>query len=145
MSDIERDPMAVREYERTLTEVAERQVVDEAEDAISRAWIAELDAVRHEGLRLAMTLRVAERIAREKLRTAQIVGRPDELAHAHARFAVTKAEASQRLGHANALLASVDVELDAVCRAGLERSRRNERDMERLRTAWTAAYGQAGE
>jgi hypothetical protein len=145
MSESEPDPVAVREYERTLTEVAERRVVDEAQDAISRAWIAELDAMRHEGLRLTMALRVAERVAHEKLRTAQIVGRPDELAHAHARFAVTKAEASERLRHAKALLASVDVELDAVSRAGLERSRRNERDLQRLRSAWAAAYGQTDE
>jgi hypothetical protein len=141
MSETERDPIAVREYERTLTEVAERQVVDEAEDTIARVWVAELDQMRREGLRLAMAVRVAERVARQKLQSAQITGRPDELARAHARFARAEAESEASLGHARALLDSVDAELRAVCEAGLARTRRNERDQQRLRVAWTAAYG----
>lgn len=145
MSEIERDTVAVREYERTLAEVAEHQAVDEAQDAISRAWIAELDEMRREGLRLAMVVRIAERVARQKVRRAQVVGRPDEIARAHARLAETEAETASGLRLASALLASVDVEVEVVCRAGLERSRRTERDLCRLRTAWTAAYGRAGE
>lgn len=141
MSEIERDPGAVHEYRRTLNEVAERQAVDAAEDVVSRAWVAELDGMRREGLRLAMAARVAERVARERLRSAQVVGGPEELARAHATFTRTQAETETGLGHAHALLASVDAELEAVVQAGFERARRAERDLQRLRTAWTAAYG----
>ncbi|MGH3414845.1 MAG: hypothetical protein ACRDVE_18250 [Actinocrinis sp.] len=143
MSEIERDPVAVRDYERTVTEVADQRVVDEAEETIARAWIAELDAMRHEALRLALAMRVAERLAREKLRKAQILGCPQELARAHARLAETQVETAVSLGRANALLATVDAEIEVVCRGGLERSRRGERDVRRLRAAWTAAYGHA--
>ncbi|HTJ71771.1 MAG TPA: hypothetical protein VL551_29795 [Actinospica sp.] len=132
----------IREYERTLTEVAENQVVDAAEDVISRVWVAELDAMRREGLRLAMAVRIADRVAREEVQRAQVGGRPAELARAHARLVETSAEAAESLGHANALLTSVDAELTAVCAAGVERGRRGERNLDRLRAAWTAAYGQ---
>jgi hypothetical protein len=140
LSDDGREAEAVIEYERTLTEVADRQAVDEAEDAVARAWIAELDDMRREGLRLAMAGRVAERVAHEKLRKAQQLGHPHELAKAHAKLAATEAETKVR-GHANALLSSVDAELEAVWQAGMARTRRNERDLQRLRSAWTAAYG----
>ncbi|MBR7828023.1 hypothetical protein KDK95_17030 [Actinospica sp. MGRD01-02] len=143
MSDDGREAEAVIEYERTLTEVADRQAVDEAEDAVARAWIAELDDMRREGLRLAMAVRVAERVAREKLRKAQQLGHPHELAKAHAKLAATQAETKVSLGHANALLCSVDAELEAVCQAGMARTRRNEQDLRRLRSAWTAAYGRS--
>ncbi|HWG26170.1 hypothetical protein [Actinospica sp.] len=122
--------------------MAERQVVDAAEEVLTRAWIAELDEMRREGLRLAIAVRIADRMAREKLQRAQTGGRPDELTRAHARLVETSAETSECLGHVNALLASVDAELEAVCRAGLERTRRSQEDLRRLRVAWTAAYGQ---
>jgi hypothetical protein len=109
MPETERDPAAVREYERALAEVAEHRVLDEAEDVIARAWIAELDAMRHAGLRLAMVTRVAERVARESLHQAQRHGPPAELPRAHARFAATEVRTAERLGHANALLTSVSV------------------------------------
>ena len=141
MSEIERDPVAVRVYERTLTEVAERQVIAEAEDALTRAWVGELETMRREGLRLAMTVRVATSLARLHLREAEAGGRASELARAHARLVATEADAAQGIGHARTLLDSVDAELEAVCQAALERTRRGERDVQRLRDAWTAAYG----
>lgn len=141
MSETGHDPSAVRAYERALAEVAEQLAVNEAEELVARAWIRELDEVRRAGLRLAMTVRVAERTARELLRAAQLGGRPSELARAHSRFAQVEAETVNSLGHADALLASVDAQLDVVCNAALERARRNERAQEKLRAAWTAAYG----
>ncbi|HET9172371.1 MAG TPA: hypothetical protein VFN97_23290 [Actinospica sp.] len=141
MSEIEREPTAVREYQRTLTEVAEHQAVDEAEDVLTRAWIAELDQMRHEGLRLAMAVRIADRLAREEVRRAQRDGSPAELVRAHARLVATTAEIREGLGQATALLSSVDAALASVCQAGLERSRRGEADLGRLRSAWSAAYG----
>ncbi len=143
MSEIGRDSAAaIREYERTLSEVAERQVIDEAEDAIARAWIAELDQVRRDGLRLVMAVRVAEHLARERLHEAELGGRPADVARAHARFAAAEAEKAGSVQHAHALLTSVDDEIEAVCQAGLERDRRGQRDLQRLRSAWAAAYGQ---
>lgn len=141
MSEMEREPAAVREYERTLTEIAEHQVIDAAEDAIDRAWVAELDRMRHEGLRLAMAVRIADRVAREEVRRAQVGGRPADLARAHARLVETCADTQEGLGHAAALLSSVDAELEAACQAGLARTRRGEQDLRRLRSAWAAAYG----
>jgi hypothetical protein len=141
MSEIERDPAAVREYDRTVREVAGHRAVDEAEDAVARSWIAELDEMRREALRLAMTVRMAERLALGSLREAQARGRMRELAMAHARFARTESAKDVGLEHAYSLLTSVDVELEAVCQAGLERSRREREDLRRLRAAWTAAYG----
>lgn len=143
MPDIERDTMAVRAYERTLAEVTECQVLDAAADVVTQAWVAELDRMRQEGLRLAMAVRVAARIAREQMRQAEAGGRPADLARARARLAETSAEANESLGHANALLASVDAELAAVCAAGAERARRSERNLDRLRSARAAAFGEA--
>lgn len=140
MSETGSEPSAVRAYELALHEVAERLAVDEAEEVVARAWIAELDDMRRKGLRLAMAVRVAERMARESLRAAQVAGRPRELARAHTRFAAVEAESANGLAHADALVAAVDAELAAACGAGLERARRGERELRRLRTAWTAAY-----
>lgn len=141
MSEIEYDPSAVREYERTLVEVAEQLAVDEAEETVALAWIYELDEMRREGLRLALTARIAERTARETLRAAQVAGRPGEIIRAHNRFAQVEAETVDGLDHADALLATVDAALDAVCRAALDRGRRNEQAQLRLHAAWAAAYG----
>jgi hypothetical protein len=145
MSETGSEPPAVRAYELALHAAAERLAVDEAEEVVARAWITELDDMRRKGLRLAMAVRVAERMARESLREAQVAGRPRDLARAHTRFAEVEAESANGLAHADALVAAVDAELAAVCRAGLERARRGERELRRLRTAWTAAYDGAAE
>ncbi|HEX4790497.1 MAG TPA: hypothetical protein VH372_18675 [Actinospica sp.] len=107
MSETERDATAVREYERTLAEVAEHQVIDAAEDVITRAWIAELDQMRRERLRLAMAARPATSCTR--LRAAAI------RASSPARLVDTPAETRESLDHARALLTSVDTALEAVC------------------------------
>jgi hypothetical protein len=140
MSESERDPESIRRYERTVSEVAEHQVVDEAEDVIARAWIAELDEMRRTALRLAAAARLAENAARIELRAAQALGRPVRLATAQARLTVIEAEQAESLERAHALLAAVDAALEAIRRAGMERSQRGQEDLRLLRTAWTAAF-----
>jgi hypothetical protein len=140
MSESERDPESIRRYERTVSEVVEHQVVDEAEDVIARAWIAELDEMRRTALRLAAAARLAENAARIELRAAQALGRPVRLATAQARLTVIEAEQAESLERAHALLAAVDAALEAIRRAGMERSQRGQEDLRLLRTAWTAAF-----
>jgi len=140
MSKIERDPAAVRDYERTLNEIVERQAVDEAENVLACAWIAELEAMRRKVLRLAVEARLAGNAARIQLRNAQALGESAELARAHARLTAIQARQEVNLEQAHSLLASVDSELEVICRAGIERSRRSQQDLRRLRIAWLAAF-----
>jgi hypothetical protein len=141
MPESERDPEAVRQYERTVRAVAERQVVDEAENLVAHAWIAELDEMRRTALRLAAAARLAENAARIELRTAQELGRPVLLAKAQARLTVIEAEQEDSIDRAHALLAAVDTALEAIRQAGLERAQRNKQDLHLMRDAWAAAYG----
>lgn len=141
MSEIERDPEAARRYARTVSEVAERQVVDEAENVLANAWIAELDEMRRTALRLAAAARLAESSARAELQAAQALGRPVHLARAHERLAVIEAEQQVSIDRARALLAGVDCALETIRQAGIERSQRGQEDLRRLRTAWTAVFG----
>lgn len=142
MPEHEQEPSALRDYQRVLIDVAEDQVVDAAEEVIARAWIAELDERRREGLRLAMTARVRDRMARDQLRRAQVGGQLAELARAHTRLAETVALTEEGLGYADALLADVEAQLKAAALSGVERTRRGLEGLQRLHTAWTAAYGQ---
>jgi vacuolar-type H+-ATPase subunit I/STV1 len=145
MSAIERHRVAVREYERAVAEVAEHRVVDEAEDVLSRAWVVELEEMRKDALRLAAAARLAERDAQTRLMEARKQGQAQELALAHARYVETETGKRESLGQARSLLASVDVELESLCRAGIERSRRERQDLDRLRAARVAAYGTEAE
>lgn len=142
MPEIEDEPAAMRDYRRALIHAAEDQVTDAAEEIIMRAWVAELDRLRRAALRLAMTARIRDRVAREQLRAAQVAGRPAELARAHARYVDTVARTQEGLGYADSLLADVQAELEAVARREIERTRRGLEGLQRLHTAWAAANGE---
>jgi len=132
---------AVARYRRTLREVAEHRVVDEAEEVLARAWIAQLDEMRRAALGLVAAARLARRAARAEVRDAERGGRLGEMAVAHARLKSIEAMQDGELNDARALIAAVDAELELVCRAGIDRARRDRADHSRLRTAWRAAYG----
>lgn len=143
MAGTERDPRAVWVYERTLGEVAERRVVDEAETVLARAWVGELERARTAARGQIAATRVAELAAFEKLRAAQNAGRPAELARAHARLAALQDEQASALDSTRALIERLDAEIERAGLADVERSRRAQLDLARLRDAWTGAYGSA--
>jgi hypothetical protein len=132
---------ALAQYRRALREVAEHQVVDEAEDVLARSWIGQLDEMRRTALGLLAAARLARNAARAELRLAEERGRPDDLALAHARLRSIEAEQDDQLYDARAFIASVDAELELVCAAGIERARRDRADTFRLLEARCAVYG----
>ncbi|HEX4790605.1 MAG TPA: hypothetical protein VH372_19240 [Actinospica sp.] len=141
MAETEQNPHAVRFYERTRDEVAERRVADEAEAVVAAVWIAELEEMRIGMLGLIAAASVAEHLAMDRLRQAQSAGRPGDLARAHARLVALQADRAISLEDTRAVVARVDAELELAARAGAERSRRVQQDLQRLRAAWTGAYG----
>jgi hypothetical protein len=141
MAETEQDPSAVRLYERVRDEVMEHRVVDEAEAAIALAWVGELAETRQAALGQIAALSVAEQVARERLRKAEAAGAPGDLARARAAVAAVRSEHEEGVERFRAMIARVDAELESAESAGLERGRRAERDLERLRNAWTEAYG----
>jgi hypothetical protein len=143
MTESEQDPSAMRLYERVRDEVAEHRVVDEAEVLIAIAWVGELAEMRQAALGQIAALNVAGQVARERLRRAEAGGASGALARARAAVAAVEAEHEAGGERFRAMIARVDAELAGVEAAGLERGRRAERDLERLRSAWTGVYGGA--
>ena len=143
MAQTEQDPSAVRFYEHVRDEVVEHRVVDEAEAVVAGVWIGELEEMRQAALGQIAALSVAEQVARERLRRAKAAGAPGDLARARARVAAVQAEHEKGVERFRGLIAHVDIELANAETAGRERSRRAEHDVERLRAAWTGAYGEA--
>lgn len=141
MSEIERDPQAVRTYERMRDAVAERRVVDEAEKVLGRAWLDELEDIRKAALGVVAAIRLATNIALSQLRRAQGEGRLAEMARAQARLAALESKQGIGLDEAHAVLDWVDTELEKVDTTDLERRCRIQHDLEQLRAAWTAAFG----
>ncbi len=129
---------AERAYERTREEFVARRVVDEAEDVLGRAWVAELADMRLAALGLIAAARVSASVAREELRKAQRGSEPAKVARAHARLAALEEDSAANTEHARYLLARVDAELESAAVAELRRSRRAESDAVRLRRAWAA-------
>jgi len=132
---------AVARYRRTLHEVAEHRVVDEAEEVLARVWVGRLDELRRTALGLVAAARLARRAARAEVREAERGGRPGQMAVAHARLKSIEAMQDDELNDARVLIAAVDAELELVCRAGVDRARRRRADHSRLRAARRAAYG----
>lgn len=128
-------------YRRVLREVAEHRVVDDAEDTLARAWIAQLDEMRRAALGLLAAARMASNAARAEVRLAAERGRPGDLAIAQARLQSLEESQDGNLRDARAFLASVDAELELVCAAGVDRVRRFRADHARLRAARRAAFG----
>ena len=140
MSETGGHPAAVREYERVLREVAERRAVDEAEGVLARAWIAELDEMRRTALGLVAAARPTSGESGTEPRDAHFHGRPAELARANAHLEAAAAEQRISLEQARSILASVDAEIEMVCEAVVERTRRSQDDLYRLQAAWAAAF-----
>lgn len=135
------DAEAVRVYQRTLDEVAENQVVASAEDILTDAWIGELEQVRGETMAGADMLRDEDESARELVRRAQEGADATELARAQARLSEVAAMREADIEAARLLVDAVDAELEHVCRAAVERTRRGRDDLSRLRAAWADAFG----
>lgn len=139
MAEAEQDPPALRFYQHVRDEVAEHRAVDEAEAVIAGVWVEELGELRRAALGQIAAMSVAEHVARQRLREAQEAGRPGDVARARAGIAAVEAERFDGLDGFRKLIARVDVALARADSAGLERSRRARRDLERLRSAWTGA------
>lgn len=131
----------VERYRRAVREVADHRVVDEAEEVLTRAWLAHLDEMRRAALSLVAAARMTSNAARAEVRRAMDAGGPAELAIAKARLHSIEAAQQGEVHHARAFIASVDAELALVCRAGAERARRDRADDARLRAAWREAFG----
>lgn len=145
MATPEQHADAVRCYLRTLDRVAERQVVAAAEDVLCDTWIAELERFRAAVLDAAAASGSERRRPRgEGVREAQRHGNPAELALVHARLAASADVRHLDFDEARHVLAALDEELERVCLAGIERTRRSREDLARLRAAWLAAYGGSG-
>jgi hypothetical protein len=141
MAEIGRDPQAVQFYEQVRREVAENRAVDAAESVVAACWLAELSQMRRAALGLLASAGVAEHDARERLRRAQDGGGGPEFVRARVGIEALQAEHAESLEKPRLLLARVDVELDRMVQIGDERRRCAEHDIERLRAAWTGAYG----
>lgn len=132
---------AERAYRRTLSEVADNQVVAAAEDILTDAWIGELEQVRSETLACTDTLHEADESAREQVRRAQQSGDPVELAEAQSRLEEVAAMREADVEVARLLVEAVDAELEHVCHVAVERTQQGREDQSRLRAAWSDAYG----
>jgi hypothetical protein len=141
MAETEQNLQAVRFYERTRDEIAERRVADEAEAVVAAVWVAELEEMRIGALGLIAAASVAEHLAMDKLRKAQTAGLPGDLARAHARLVALQADRAISLEDTRAVVARVDAELERAAGIRLERCRRVQQDLERLNAAWAGAYG----
>lgn len=132
---------AVLAYRRTLRSVAENQVVDAAESILAQAWLTHLGELRRCALDLVDATRGAHREALTRLRAAQTLADPAEIAHAQEFVERVEVELGGDLDASRRLLASVEEHVELVCRAGYERVQREQADLDRLRVAWLAAYG----
>lgn len=131
------------EYLRTLRAVHAHQAIFEAEDIVTRAWLAELGAARLDALELVRALRMADAVSKRELRAALRGDDPVVLAEAQQGVDETRRELDDGVSAAQALLARVDEQIERVCRAAVEREARRCDDLARLRTAWRLAYGSA--
>jgi len=131
------------EYLRTLRTVHAHQAIFEAEDIVTHAWLAELDAARRDALELVRALRMAEAVSKRELRAALRGNDPVALAEAQQDVEQTKRELEDGVSAAQALFSRVDEQIERACRAAADREARQRDDMARLRIAWRVAYGPA--
>ena len=144
MADMEdRESEAVRAYRRTLAEVAQRQVVAEAEDVLTTAWIAELEQARCDALADGDAVLSEQYAARERLHKAQRAADPRELARAQAELSQVETAHTSELHKVRVLVEAVDAELEHACLVGVERAQALSEDLSRLGAAWADAYGGA--
>lgn len=128
-------------YLRTLKTVNARRAIFEAEDIVTRAWLAELDTARRDALDLVRALRVADAVSRQELRAALRGNDPAHLAEAQQEAEQAQRELEDGIAAAQALLTRVDEQIERACRAAADRCNRHRDDLERLRLAWRCAYG----
>lgn len=135
MTTPEHEAEAERVYRRTLGEVADSQVVAEAEDILCDTWIEELERFRSAVLEAAAVggRLQDERAVPEKAAPMALHG-----------YGLPIYGLPIGLDEACEVLAALDEELEHVCLVGLERTRRGREDLVRLRAAWLAAYGDEG-
>jgi hypothetical protein len=131
------------EYQRALRAVHAHQAVFAAEDIVTRAWLAELDAARRDALELVRALRMADAVSKRELRAALRGNDPAALAEAQQGAEETRRELDEGVAAAQALLARVDEQIERSCRAAAARENRQRDDLARLRIAWRVAYGSA--
>lgn len=131
------------EYQRTLRTVHAHQAIFEAEDIVTRMWLAELDGARRDALELVRALRMADAVSKRELRAALRGDDPVLLAEAQQDVEQIRRELDDGVSAAQALLARVDSQIERACRAATVREARQRDDMARLRTAWGLAYGSA--
>lgn len=129
------------EYMRTLNVVNAHCAIFEAEDVVTRAWLAELDIARREALDLVKALRVAEAVSTSDLQAALRRADPVELAEAQHEMEQSRRELDDGMVAAQALLSRVDEQIERACHAAAARCSRYRDDMDRLRLAWQSAFG----
>ena len=122
-------------YERMRREVSDRAVVDEAEDILGHAWVAELDRERRASvteLEAAAEVLIA---ARRLLRIAESAGDRTQVRSARAMYAQAEQDLAQTLAATRATLSRVNRQLHATGKSALARLQRRRADSERLRAA----------
>jgi hypothetical protein len=141
MSDTGHETEAVRVYRRVLEEVAAHEVVAEAEDVVTDAWIEEIERARHGVIECTEPVRRADRAPRERLLRARERGDRDAVARAQARLSEVVDEQNANLDRIRLVLEGLDEALERTCRAATERARQGREDLSRLRAARADAYG----
>ena len=137
----DRGTEAVRVYRRTLGEVVERQVVADAEDILTTAWIAELEQARCDALADGDAVLSEQYAARERVHQAQQAADPRELARAQARLSQVQTAHTSELHKVRVLVEAVDAELQQACLVGVQRAQALSEELSRLGAAWADAYG----
>ncbi|HEX4788073.1 MAG TPA: hypothetical protein VH372_06390 [Actinospica sp.] len=143
MSGFDDEQAAITEYRRMMRAVAEHQVVDAAEAVLAHAWLTHLGEMRRCALDLVDATRSVHQEAVARLRAATSAEDPAEVAHAQAFVNQVEVDLDDDLAASRQLLACVEEHVELVCRAGYERVRRKQADLDRLKAARAAAYGEA--
>jgi hypothetical protein len=134
---------AIAEYRRMMRAVAENQAVDAAESVLAHAWLTHLGEMRRCALDLVDATRSVHQEAVARLQAAESTSNPGEVAHAQAFVQQVEVDLDDDLAASRQLLACVEEHIELVCRAGYERVQRKQADLDRLKAARTAAYGEA--
>jgi hypothetical protein len=142
MNGSERERAAIAGYDRTVREVAEHQAVEAAESVLVHAWLGHLAEMRRSGLDLAEATRTVHQEAVTRLRATQRAADPAAFAEAQVLMERMEHDLARDLDASRLLLDSVAEHIELVRRGGLERLRRKQADVARLRAARCAAFGE---
>lgn len=122
-------------YERTRREVSEQAVLDEAEDVLGHAWVAELDRERRTSVTALEAAAEVVAAARRLKGIAESAGDAAQIRSARALYAQAERDLAETLAETRETLTRVDGQLRTVGEAALARLRRRRSGTERLRTA----------